>query len=102
MTTTQTSLTSLTTRELSGHLAMACEELSRRTDHDATELVRTLEHLGRSMGDLGRCLGASAWSPSTATHQVGAAPSAASCRTTTGRPRPSLVEPAAIPAPGRP
>jgi len=99
MTTTNTSLKSLTTSELSGHLAVVCEELGRRTDHDTAQLVRTLEHLGRSMGDLGWCLGASTWSPATAAQQVGAAPSSASCRTKTGGRRPSMVEPVAIPAP---
>src|SRR4051794_37253210 len=53
-----TSITSLATSELASHLASVCDELSRRTDHDAAELLRTLDRMGRSMGDLGRCLGA--------------------------------------------
>jgi predicted choloylglycine hydrolase len=106
MTTQRTSITSLTTTELASHLTSVCDELGRRTDHDAAQLLRTLEHLGRSMGDLGRCLGASAWtgpahrqtSPAASAKASRAASHAAECRTSALR-RLSMVEPAAAPVP---
>lgn len=97
MTTTHTpftSITSLPTSELAEHLAEVCDELSRRTDHDSVQLVRTLERLGRSMGDLGR----STWSPSIGSPEVGRGPSGTACRTVGSRP-PSVVEPVSVPAP---
>ncbi len=100
MTTQLTSVTSLTTLELAGQLTLVCDELGRRTDHDAAQLSRTIEQLGRSMGDLGRCFGTAAWtgpahrkSPTSLT-----ASRADECRTSTQR-RPSMVEPAGAPAP---
>lgn len=57
MTSTELNLASLSTSELSVHLAVIAGELGRRADHNATQLVRTIETLGRSMGELGGCLG---------------------------------------------
>ena len=96
MTTERPAITSLTTPELASHLTSVCDELGRRTDHEAAQLLRTLEHLGRSMGDLGRCLGASPWTRPTRAQPRTAPPAsrAAECRTSAVR-RPSLVEPAA-------
>jgi predicted choloylglycine hydrolase len=108
MTTQLTSLASLTTPELASHLTSVCDELGRRTDHDAPQLVRTLECLGRSMGDLGRCLGVSSWtgpshrqtrpSPTASRAASPASSRAAECRTSAVR-RPSMVEPVAAPVP---
>ena len=100
MTTPHTSLASLTTPELGRHLTVVCDELRRRTDHDAAQLLRTLEHLGRSMGDLGSCLGASSWAGPTH-RKTSASPAAsrtAECRSNALR-RPSMVEPVAAPVP---
>ena len=100
MTTPHTSLASLTTPELARHLTVVCDELGRRTDHDAAQLLRTLEHLGRSMGDLGRCLGASSWA-GPAHRKTSASPAAsrtAECRSSALR-RPSMVEPVAASVP---
>lgn len=100
MTTQGTSLTSLTTSELASHLSLVCDELGLRTDHDAMELLRTIEHLGRSMGDLGAHLGASSWT-GPVHRRIRTAPAASratGCRTST-LPRPSMVEPAAGPTP---
>ncbi len=101
MTTTHASLTSLTslpTAELADHLAGVCDELGRRTDHDSAQLLRTLEHLGRSMGTLGQRLGAASWTPSVHVAQGARTANNPECRTAAPR-RPSMVEPAAMPAP---
>ncbi|MCZ3389431.1 MAG: C45 family autoproteolytic acyltransferase/hydrolase [Actinomycetia bacterium] len=97
MTTQPTSPKSLTTPELAGQLTLVCEELGRRSDHDAAQLLRTIEQLGRSMGDLGRCLGALSWTAPThrQTRSSPTAARAAECRTSSLR-RPSMVEPVAV------
>ncbi len=100
MTTPHTSYTSLTTPELASHLTVVCDELGRRTDHDAAQLLRTIELLGRSMGDLGRCLGAAS-SAGPAHWKAATSPAASrteACRSSAHR-RPSMVEPAVAPAP---
>ena len=76
-----------------------CDELALRTDHDTAQLVQTLGSLGRSMGDLGRCVGAPIRLSSTSTAPIGATSSATSLRTTAHTRRPSMVEPVSDPVP---
>lgn len=73
MTSTDLNLVSLSTSDLSRHLAVVAGELGRRGDHDATQLIRTLESLGRSMGELGSCLGKTGRQPAQAERAAGRA-----------------------------